>query len=79
MEKQLLRILFQPIGLLSSGEMLGYETLTLGPIGTHPKSPQALFDQAQHENCMVELERFVARLSVRDCVQNSAIESNLSG
>ncbi|ENZ76264.1 MULTISPECIES: EAL domain-containing protein [Ralstonia] len=64
MEKQLLRVVFQPIGTLSSGEVLGYEALTRGPAGSRLESPQALFEQAQREHCMVALERFMARLSV---------------
>jgi len=64
MEKQLLHVVFQSIGVLSSGEIFGYEALARGPTGTHLESPLALVDQAQCENCMVELERFLARLSV---------------
>ncbi|WP_407509928.1 EAL domain-containing protein [Ralstonia sp. GP101] len=64
MEKQLLHVVFQPIGTLSSGEVLGYEALTRGPAGSRLESPQALFEQAQREHCMVALERFMARLSV---------------
>ncbi len=64
MEEQLLRVVFQPIGTLSSGEVLGYEALTRGPAGSRLESPQALLEQAQREGCMVALERFTARLSV---------------
>jgi diguanylate cyclase (GGDEF)-like protein len=64
MEKQLLRVVFQPIGTLSSGQILGYEALTRGPAGSHLESPGVLFEQARREDCMVALERFTARLSV---------------
>ncbi len=63
-EKQLLHVVFQPIGTLSTGEILGYEALIRGPTGSALESPSALFDQAQREHCMVQLERFAGRLSV---------------
>lgn len=64
MERRLLRVVFQPIVALASGKILGYEALTRGPIGSYLESPQALFEQAGHEDCLVTLEHFVARLSV---------------
>lgn len=64
MEKQLLRVVFQPIVKLASAEIWGYEALTRGPIGTHVEFPGALFSQAEQEGCRVALERFVARLGI---------------
>jgi len=69
MERQLLKAVFQPIGYLSSGEILGYEGLIRGPAGSPLESPQALFEQAQREECMVPLERFAARVCVRAFAQ----------
>ncbi|WP_035878988.1 EAL domain-containing protein, partial [Cupriavidus sp. amp6] len=63
-DKQLLHAVFQPIGILSSGDILGYEALLRGPAGSALESPSALFGQAQRENCMVELEHFAGKLSV---------------
>ncbi|WER49944.1 EAL domain-containing protein [Cupriavidus sp. WKF15] len=68
-EKQLLSAVFQPIGYLTSGEILGYEGLIRGPVGSVLESPQALFLQAQREECMVQLERFAARVCVRAFAQ----------
>lgn len=61
---QLLRVVFQPIGTISSSQVLGYEALVRGPKGSPIEFPQALFEQAQRESCMASLERFAARLSV---------------
>jgi diguanylate cyclase (GGDEF)-like protein len=63
-EQELLRAVFQPIGYLASGEILGYEALIRGPVGTALESPQALFEQAQRDGCMVRLERFAARVCI---------------
>lgn len=63
-EQELLKAVFQPIGYLASGEILGYEALIRGPVGSVLESPQALFEQAQREGCMVRLERFAARVCI---------------
>lgn len=63
-KRQLLKAVFQPIRYLSSGEILGYEGLIRGPAGSALESPQALFEQAPRENCLVQLERFAARVCV---------------
>ncbi|MBP0624081.1 EAL domain-containing protein [Cupriavidus consociatus] len=63
-DKQLLHAVFQPIGILSSGDILGYEALLRGPVGSALESPSELFGQAQRENCMVELEHYAGKLSV---------------
>ncbi|WER47342.1 EAL domain-containing protein [Cupriavidus sp. WKF15] len=64
MDKQLLHAVFQPIGILSSGEILGYEALLRGPAGSDMENPLALFGQAQREDCLLHLELFASRLSV---------------
>ena len=68
-ERQLLRAMFQPIGILSSGEVLGYEGLIRGPAGSTLENPQALFEQARREGCTVSLERFAAGVCIRAFVQ----------
>lgn len=69
MEKQLLRAAFQPIGSLASGGILGYEALIRGPSGSHLGSPIALFEQAQRDKCVVELERFAAQVCAHQFAQ----------
>ncbi|WP_234825075.1 EAL domain-containing protein [Cupriavidus necator] len=69
MEQQLLSAVFQPIGFLASGEILGYEALIRGPAGSTLESPQALFQQAQLEDCAVSLERFASRVCIRAFAQ----------
>ncbi|QOT81291.1 phosphodiesterase [Cupriavidus basilensis] len=63
-EQEQLSAVFQPIGYLASGEILGYEALIRGPAGTALESPQALFEQARREGCMVRLERSAARVCI---------------
>lgn len=64
MENGLLHTVFQPIANLPSGELLGYEALIRGPAGSPLERPQALFEQALREHCVIQLERFAARLSI---------------
>ncbi|MFC4345925.1 EAL domain-containing protein [Cupriavidus numazuensis] len=63
-EQQLLTAVFQPIGSLTSGEILGYEGLIRGPAVYALESPQALFELASREECMVRLERYAARVCI---------------
>lgn len=63
-EQQLLRAVFQPIGALANGDILGYEALIRGPRSTSLESPAALFELAQTQHCRVELERYAARLAL---------------
>ncbi len=63
-QQQLLRPVFQPIGGLAKGDVLGYEALIRGPRGTSIESPAALFELAQSQQCRVQLERFAARLAL---------------
>lgn len=59
-----LRPVFQPIGQLASGDILGYEALIRGPAGTPLENPQALFAHAQQLQGMVELEQAAARTCI---------------
>src|SRR5262249_51752390 len=70
MEQHALTAVFQPIGYLNSGDILGYEALIRGPAGSPLQSPAALFEQARRENCAVPLERFAARACVRAFAQS---------
>ncbi|CAG2147403.1 EAL domain-containing protein [Cupriavidus plantarum] len=64
LEQQRLRPVFQPIGSLSTGEVLGYEALIRGPAGTPLESPLALFREAARAGCLVRLERLASRIAI---------------
>jgi len=64
-EKQLLRPVFQPIGNLATGDVLGYEALIRGPAMTALEHPVQLFERAEREGCFVRLERAASRVCVR--------------
>ena len=68
-EKQLLRPVFQPIGNLSTGDVLGYEALIRGPAMTALEHPVQLFERAEREGCFVRLERAASRVCVRAFAQ----------
>lgn len=57
LQKELLQSHFQPIVDLGSGQTHGYEALLRGPSGTGLQSPQALFQAAAEQACILELER----------------------
>ncbi len=59
-----LRPLFQPIGSLATGDLLGYEALIRGPAGTPLESPAALFAEARRCGCQIELERLASRVCI---------------
>lgn len=64
LEQQRLRPVFQPIGSLATGEVLGYEALIRGPAGTPLESPLALFREAARVGCLVRLERLASRIAI---------------
>lgn len=64
LEHQRLRPVFQPIGSLAHGEILGYEALIRGPAGTPLESPIALFAEAARAGCLVRLERLASRIAI---------------
>jgi EAL domain-containing protein (putative c-di-GMP-specific phosphodiesterase class I) len=55
---------FQPIGSLVTGDILGYEALIRGPAGTPLESPVALFAEAARAGAMVRMERLAARTAI---------------
>lgn len=69
LEQQLLRPVFQPIGSLVTGDVLGYEALIRGPAGTPLESPIALFAEAARVGKLVALERLAARVAIRAFMQ----------
>jgi len=64
LEHQRLRPVFQPIGSLANGEIIGYEALIRGPAGTPLESPVALFAEAARLGCLVRLERLASRICI---------------
>ncbi|TXI89305.1 MAG: EAL domain-containing protein [Cupriavidus sp.] len=64
LEQQRLRPVFQPIGSLANGEVLGYEALIRGPAGTALENPVALFTEAARVGCLVRLERLASRIAI---------------
>ncbi len=52
-----IRILFQPLISLQSGEIVGYEALTRGPKDSYFERPDQLFDFAKETNLLLDLER----------------------
>lgn len=56
LEKKLIRTVFQPIVSLRDGMVLGYEALSRGPQNSVMHSPSALFEAAEKENKLWELE-----------------------
>ena len=61
---EMLRAVFQPIFRLSTTEVLGYEALLRGPVGTAMESPAALFAAASDTAGAIALETTAARLAI---------------
>lgn len=56
-----LRTLLQPIVSLPSGELVGYEALSRGPVGSKLETANALFGAGERFNLTLELELACAR------------------
>ena len=63
--QSLLRAVFQPIGSLRNGGLLGHEALIRGPAGSTIEAAGTLFEMAARENLVPELELFAARLALQ--------------
>lgn len=59
-----LHAVFQPIVMLATGEILGYEALIRGPAGSAYASPDALFRKAHADGFTIELEVEAARTAL---------------
>ena len=55
--------LYQPIVLMKTGKILGFEALTRGPVGTEYEHPEFLFKVARKFNLTMELEEL--------CIKNA--------
>ena len=69
LEHKYLRPVFQPIGSLATGDILGYEALIRGPAGTPLESPVALFAEAARAGALVRMERLAARTAIAAFMQ----------
>lgn len=67
LEKRSIRTVFQPIISLRDGSVLGYEALSRGPEDSLMYSPVALFDYAEKENKLWELE-YLCRIKAIEAV-----------
>ncbi|MBT9252225.1 MAG: EAL domain-containing protein [Brockia lithotrophica] len=67
-EEGKLRVLFQPIFRLDTGELLGFEALTRGPAGSPWESPLVLFAQAARVGLLHVLERRVREKAIEEIV-----------
>ncbi|HBO78953.1 MAG TPA: EAL domain-containing protein, partial [Cupriavidus sp.] len=69
LEQRYLRPVFQPIGSLATGDILGYEALIRGPVGTPLENPVALFAEAARAGALVRMERLAARTAIAAFMQ----------
>ncbi|GAB7540742.1 EAL domain-containing protein [Cupriavidus sp. 8B] len=65
-----LHAVFQPIVLLGTGQVLGYEALVRGPADSPLAMPDALFRLARDEAETIELELQAARTGLSTCLAN---------
>ncbi|WP_277182256.1 phosphodiesterase [Caballeronia sp. BR00000012568055] len=61
-----LTAVFQPIVRFADGEIIGYEGLIRGPVGSAQESPAMLFAQAASERCGIVLEQAAARVCIAE-------------
>jgi EAL domain-containing protein (putative c-di-GMP-specific phosphodiesterase class I) len=63
-----LRMLFQPILELESGDVVGFEALARGPLGSDLERPGDLFAAAAREGILPELDRACRGIAVEEAV-----------
>lgn len=61
-----LSVVYQPIVDFKERCILGWESLTRGPVGSHFRSPQVLFDFAEEVGSLFALEKICRELAFRD-------------
>lgn len=59
-----IKILYQSIVSLKSGDILGFEALSRGPAGSSMESPLNLFKAAEYYDCLLELENLCHETAV---------------
>src|ERR1700730_5655182 len=70
LETQNIRMVYQPIISLFDGSLFGYEALTRGPENSSFHSPSILFEYAEKEGYLYELEK----LAREKAIQNSILQ-----
>lgn len=66
MNKNLIRILFQPIQNVNQNKIIGYEALARGPVGSQLEGAKKLFESAKDAGLLEELEMECFRLAVTE-------------
>jgi EAL domain-containing protein (putative c-di-GMP-specific phosphodiesterase class I) len=64
--KESIKTVFHPIVDIINNEILGYEALTRGPVGTEYENPYILFDIAQETDLMFELDRLCRKKALQN-------------
>jgi EAL domain-containing protein (putative c-di-GMP-specific phosphodiesterase class I) len=64
--KESIRTVFQPIVHLEKNEIIGYEALSRGPVGTDYENPNILFDAAVEAELVFELDRLCRTMALRN-------------
>jgi EAL domain-containing protein (putative c-di-GMP-specific phosphodiesterase class I) len=67
-----LRTLYQPIVELLSGDVVGYESLARGPVGSSFEFPIPMFEAARAENLLSELDRSCREVSLYGAIAAGA-------
>src|SRR6476646_10239706 len=70
LDTQNIRMVYQPIVSLFDGSLFGYEALTRGPENSSFHSPSILFEFAEKEGYLYELEK----LAREQAIQNSILQ-----
>ncbi|GMA56771.1 EAL domain-containing protein (putative c-di-GMP-specific phosphodiesterase class I) [Alicyclobacillus sacchari] len=65
LDESCIRSYYQPIVDLRSYEVLGFENLSRGPLGTPYESPLALFAAAEQAGCLLQVERLCRNAGIR--------------
>lgn len=60
-----IKTLFQPIVSLENGEIIGYESLSRGPIGSTFHNPEDLFREAKGRKLLLDLEKVCCENAIR--------------
>lgn len=65
LQNRSIRIHYQPIVSLATGEVFAYEALSRGPKDSYFASPLHLFEFAEKENCLYALEKTARELAIQ--------------
>ncbi|MEX2461928.1 MAG: GGDEF domain-containing protein [Paenibacillaceae bacterium] len=68
LETQNIRMVYQPIVSLFDGSLLGYEALTRGPANSTFHAPSVLFEYAEKEGYLYELEKLAREKAIQHSI-----------